>query len=704
MKGGTSSSGATSGTTGRASSVAESGAAGTAQMGAGGQPDAAAALMSAPETGAPLARNVERLIADDTVTSPLRAAVRSGNPLQRLLAAAIMFTSLFLALLLVYTAAFGSITGYLQRIVFVFAIVSLGLLVKSPGGVPWHKRRIATLIPDLVVIAVLFAGLAYVLGDYDEFALRVGFPMPADLAYGIIYLVATLEVTRRFLGWPMLIIIAVFLTQALFGEHFPSVFSAPNVRWQTLVEILFMQDQGLFGPTTAVAATYLMLFLMFGAMLVRTNAMDFFQDLSLAIMGRRPGGPAHVAVMSSALLGTASGSVVGNVAGTGSFTIPLMKRTGFKPEFAGAVEAVASSGAQIMPPVMGSAAFLMAGFLGVSYWTIVVAAIIPAALYFIAIFAQIALRARRFELGSVQGVLPRLLPVLASGGHFILAIAALVAPFFFGASPQRTALIGLCSLFVLSLLRRRTRIPLARHLDAAVDAMANNIPVGAAVAAAGILMGTVWVSGAGNLLAEFVIVAANGHLPVALVLTAVIALVLGMGLPTPAVYITVAVLIVPGLVKMGAPELASHMFAFYFGILANVTPPVALAAYAAASIARADMNRTGYQAFKLALAGFVVPFVFIYDTSLLLDGPWTGVAMATLTALAGIVLLSMAIEGWFRLPLKPIERALLGIAAICLIWSSRPMEAAGATLAVVAFALIQWRRRAQTGTSARVRS
>ncbi len=617
--------------------------------------------------------------------------MRHGTPLQRCLAAAIIFISLFLGLLLLFTAAFGTLTGYLQRIVFVFAIVSLGLLVKSARGLPWPRRGLPGLVPDLIVIAVLFAGLLHVLADYDEFARRVGFPLPQDLFYGIVYIVATLEVTRRFLGWPMLAIIAVFLTQALFGEWFPWVFNAPNVRWQTLVEILFMQDQGLFGPTTAVAATYLMIFLVFGSMLVRTHAVDFFQDLSLAIMGRRPGGPAHVAIMSSALLGTASGSVVGNVAGTGSFTIPLMKRSGFKPEFAGAVEAVASSGAQIMPPVMGSAAFLMAGFLGVSYWTIVVAAVIPALLYFTAIFAQVALRARRFELGAVTGTLPRILPVLASGGHLLLAIAALVAPFFFGASPQRTALIGVASLFVLSLLRRRTRIPLARHLDAVVDAMANNIPVGAAVAAAGVLMGTVWVSGAGNLLADFVILAAQGVLPIALVLTAVIALVLGMGLPTPAVYITVAVLIVPGLVKMGAPEVASHMFAFYFGILANVTPPVALAAYAAASIARADMNRTGYQAFKLALAGFVVPFVFIYDTSLLLDGDWLGIVLATATALAGILLLSMAVEGWLRVPLLRRERFLLGVAALCLIWSNRLAEAAGILLAIVAFGLIHLR-------------
>jgi len=333
----------------------------------------------------------------------------------------------------------------------------------------------------------------------------------------------------------------------------------------------------------------------------------------------------------------------------------------------------------------------MAGFLGINYWTIVVAAIVPAALYFIALFAQVTLRAHRDRLGAVEGVLPRVLPVLMSGGHFILAIGALVTPFFFGASPQRAALTGLAALFALSLLRPATRIPLARHLDAVIDGMANNIPVGAAVAAAGILMGTVWVSGAGNLLADFVITTSNGVLPVALVLTAIIALVLGMGLPTPAVYLTVAVLIVPGLVRMGAPELASHLFAFYFGILANVTPPVALAAYAAASIAGADLNRTGYQALKLAIAGFIVPFIFIYDTALLLDGSWDSIMIAVATAVAGVVLLAMGVEGWFRTSLNPLERIILVGAAIGLIWSDRFTEAIGLLLAAIVLVRV-WRR------------
>lgn len=630
---------------------------------------------------------------DGSTVGHMRRVVRRGTKLQRSLAAAIMFLSLALGLMLIMTAAFGSMTGYLQRIVFVFAIMSIGLIVRSPVGTPWHRRGVALLLIDLAIVVALLAGLVHVLTDYEGFARRIGFPLQIDLVFGVIYIAATLEVTRRFIGWPMIAIIILFLLQALFGEWFPAGFSAPNVRWQTLVEILFMQDQGLFGPTTAVAASYLMLFLVFGAILVTTNAVAFFQDFSLAVMGRQPGGPAHVAICSSALLGTASGSVVGNVAATGSFTIQLMKRSGFKPEYAGAVEAVASSGAQIMPPIMGSAAFLMAGFLGINYWDIVIAAIIPAALYFGALFAQVALRARRNKLGSVDGALPRLLPVLASGGHFLLAIAALVTPFFYGYSPQRAALIGIISLFALSLIRPATRRPLGRYLEAVISAMSGNIPVGAAVAAAGVLMGTVWVSGAGNMLAEFVIDTSQGILPLALILTAIIALFLGMGMPTPAVYLTVAVLIVPGLVQMGAPEIASHLFAFYFGILANVTPPVALAAYAAASIAGADLNRTGYQALRLALAGFIVPFIFIYNPGLLMSGPWWTIALAAITAAAGVLFLAMAVEGWFRTTLSWIERLGLALAALLLIWSDRLTEAAGALIAIAILAIVVVRTR-----------
>lgn len=633
-----------------------------------------------------------RLTADDAAANHLGRALARGTALHRTLAVAIVFISLFLGLLMLATAAFGSLPAQLQRIVFVCGIVSLGLLVKSARGVLWHRRGLPGLLPDLVVIAVLVAGMVHVLQDYEEFARRIGFPMQSDLVYGIVYVAATLEVTRRFLGWPILVIVAFFIVQALFGEWFPSVFQAPNVRWRTLVEILFMQDQGLFGSTTGVAASYLMLFLIFGAMLVRTNALAFFQKFSLALVGRRPGGPAHVAVMSSALLGTASGSVVGNVVGTGSFTIPMMKRAGFRPEFAGATEATASSGAQIMPPVMGSAAFLMAGFLGISYWEIVVAAIIPAILYFLGVFAQIEFRARRGNLAAAEGVMPTMREALGSGGHLLLAVAALVVPFFMGASPQRAAMTGVGTLFVLSLLHRETRVSLLTHLEAVVDAFANNIAVGAAVAAAGILVGTVWVSGAGNLLAEFVIVAAQGVLPVALVLTALIALILGMGLPTPAVYLTVAVLIVPGLIRMGAPELSSHMFAFYFGILANVTPPVALAAYAAAGVAGADLNRTGVQALKLALAGFVIPFIFIYDPSILLRGSAFETAVVAITAVAGVILLAAAVEGWLVLDLSGTQRAMLAVAALCLIWSNRAMELAGLALAAAVLIPVLLRR------------
>ena len=635
---------------------------------------------------------------------PLRRVVRGGACHHRIVAAAIIFISLFLGVLLIYTAAFGTITSYLQRIAFVCGIVSLGLLARSAGGTPWHKRGIASFLPDVVGIALLIAGMIHVFVDYEDFARRIGFPDTADLVYGIIYVVITLEVTRRFIGWAMLIIVALFSVQALFGEHFPGMFAAPDVRWQTFVEILFMQDQGLFGSTTGVAATYLMLFLIFGAVLVRTNGIAFFEDLSLALMGRRAGGPAHVSILSSALQGTTSGSVVGNVVGMGNVTIPLMIRTGFTPATAGAIEAVASSGAQIMPPVMGSAAFLMAAFLGVGYWQIVVAAVIPALLYFIAIHAQVEFRSRQMGLAATTEVLPTVAAAMRTGGHLLIAIAALIVPFFFGLSSQMAALIGLGSLFVASLLARSTRIPMAGYLESIVDAMANNVAVGAAVATAGILMGTLWVSGAGNLLADFVVYASDGRLFVALLLTAIIALVLGMGLPTPAVYLTVAVLIVPALVRMGAPELASHMFAFYFGILANVTPPVALAAYAAASIAGADLNKTGFEAMKLALAGFVVPFIFVYDPALLMAGSWTAIAMVSVTTLVAVVMLSAGVEGWFGRTIGLPTRGLMAIGVICLGWPDWRIRLVGiAIAAVVAFPWVIRRAPARAAAAGRAK-
>jgi len=636
------------------------------------------------------------VVLDDDVVPTLRQVIRDGAPLQRVVGAAIVFLSMFLAVLMLYGAVAGSITSYLQRLVFVWAIVSIGLLVRSAGGRRWHRRSIASLLPDVILIVVMTAGMAYVLGDYEEFSRRNGYPLPEDLFFGIVFLVATLEVTRRHLGWAMLLICLVFGLQALFGKHFPGMFAAPNVRWQTFVEVLFMQDQGMFGSTTAVAASYLMIFLIFGAMLVRTNGVEFFEKLSQALLGRRAGGPAHVSILSSALQGTTSGSVVGNVVGIGNVTIPLMMRSGFPPATAGAIEAVASSGGQIMPPVMGSAAFLMAGLLGVGYWTIVVAALIPALYYFIALHLQVEVFIRKQGIQASAERMPTLGEAMRSGGHLLLALIALIVPMFIGSSPQMSAFIGLVSLFVVSMLHRSTRITMVRYLESAIDAIANNVAVGAAVTTAGILMGTLWVSGAGNLLADFVVYASNGHLPIALVLTAVISLVLGMGLPTPAVYLTVAVLIVPALVRMGANELASHMFAFYFGILANVTPPVALAAYAAASIAGADLNRTGMVAMRLAISGFVIPFAFVYSPALLLKGSPLEIVQASLACGAAVVGLAIAAEGWFGVRLGWATRVLLLASTACLVWRDGMVQAVGLAILLAVLVPAWLRGRAAT--------
>jgi TRAP transporter 4TM/12TM fusion protein len=623
--------------------------------------------------------------ATDAVPS-LRRIVRSGTPRQRLVAALIIFLSMFLGVLMIFTAVFGSVTAFLQRCAFVWAILSIGLLLRSAGGRRWTERSWASLVPDLVMMLALTLGMIYVFADYEDFSRRHGYPLTEDLIIGIVYLVLALEVTRRFIGLPMLVVCILFGLQALFGKYFPGVFAAPNVRWQTFIEVLFMQDNGIFGPIAGVAASYLMIFLIFGALLVRTNGIEFFEKVSLALLGRRAGGPAHVSILSSALQGTTSGSVVGNVVGMGNVTIPLMMRTGFTPHTAGAIEAVASSGAQIMPPVMGSAAFLMAGLLGIGYWAIVVAAIIPAIVYFVALHLQVELYIRRQGIQASTEKLPTLGEAMRSGGHLMIALVALIAPLFIGASPQFSAFVGLATLFVVSLLHRSTRVRMSIYLESIVDAMTNNVAVGAAVTTAGILMGTLWVSGAGNLLADFVIQVSNGQLLVALLLTALVALVLGMGLPTPAVYLTVAVLIVPALVKMGAPEFASHMFAFYFGILANVTPPVALAAYAAASIAGADLNRTGFVALRLAISGFVVPFIFVYSPALLMDGSLAEIIQTSVAALVAVISLALAVEGWLRGRLGWLHRIAFALATVALVMPVLTVQTLGLGLFMLALA------------------
>ncbi len=624
--------------------------------------------------------------ATDAVPS-LRRVVRAGSARQRLVAGLIIFLSMFLGVLMIFTAVFGNVTAFLQRCAFVWGILSIGLLLRSAGGRRWTERGWASLVPDLFLMLALTAGMIYIFADYEDFSRRHGYPFLEDLVIGILYLIVALEVTRRFIGWSMLVVCVLFGLQALFGKYFPGVFAAPNVRWQTFIEVLFMQDNGIFGPTAGVAASYLMIFLIFGALLVRTNGIEFFEKISLALLGRRAGGPAHVSILSSALQGTTSGSVVGNVVGMGNVTIPLMMRTGFTPHTAGAIEAVASSGAQIMPPVMGSAAFLMAGLLGIGYWSIVVAAIIPAIVYFVALHLQVELYIRRQGIQASTEALPTLGEAMRSGGHLMIALLALIAPLFIGASPQFSAFVGLATLFVVSLLHRSTRVRMSLYLESVIDAMTNNVAVGAAVTTAGILMGTLWVSGAGNLLADFVIQVANGQLLVALLLTALVALVLGMGLPTPAVYLTVAVLIVPALVKMGAPEFASHMFAFYFGILANVTPPVALAAYAAASIAGADLNRTGFVALRLAISGFIVPFIFVYSPALLMDGSFAQIVQTTVAALLSVIALALAVEGWFRGRLGWGHRIAFAVATIALATPILAIQAAGLGLFTVALAI-----------------
>ncbi|MGE5253925.1 MAG: TRAP transporter permease, partial [Planctomycetaceae bacterium] len=412
--------------------------------------------------------------------------------------------------------------------------------------------------------------------------------------------------------------------------------------------------------------------------------------LAVGLMGWQAGGPAKTAVVASSMFGTISGSVVANVVGTGSVTIPLMKGIGYHKAFAGAVEACASTGGQIMPPVMGAVAFVMAEFIGVPYIKVAAAAAIPAVMYYFSVFVQVHLEARKLGLkGLPREQLPRILPVLKSGIHLFLPITVLVWILVEGMTPMKAAFWGLVLLFFLAFLRKDSR-PTPYSFFKMME-MGGRIvaPVSIACAAAGIIIGCVFTSGVGLRLSSFIIDLSRGYTFLALILTMVVCTILGMGLTTTAVYVTVAALVIPTLIKMGIHPMAAHMFALYYGCLSAITPPVAIGAYAAAGLADANPMRTGFTAWRLGIAGFIVPFMFVYAPEILLEGGWMSTLSTSLTALIGIFCLGSCVEGWMFKEENLIQRVILLAAAILLIKPGLWTDLAGLVLLAV---VILWQK------------
>jgi TRAP transporter 4TM/12TM fusion protein len=493
----------------------------------------------------------------------------------------------------------------------------------------------------------------------------------------------------------MPILAVFFIVYAFYGRSFPGMLAHRGFDLERISAVLYLTTEGISGLPLQVSATYVAAFVIFAAFLDVSGAGRFFIDWSNALVGWVRGGPAKVAVIASALMGTISGSAVANVVSTGPFTIPLMKHVGLRPAFAGGVEAAASSGGQIMPPVMGAAAFIMVEILGVPYTEIVTAAILPAILYFIGILVMIDLEVSRLGIkGLDRSELGAASQIFLAKGHLALPLVALLFLLFYvDYTPTTSAFFATCAVIVSCYLRRSTWLPLREILEGLRRGGMGLLEVAAVCACAGIVIGVMMLTGLGLRLSAIMIDVSGGSLGVLLVLTAVVALILGMGLPSSAVYVVLATLIAPAMVKLGVDPIAAHLFVFYFGVLGNVTPPVAIAAYAAAALAGANATATGIAAFRLALAGFLLPFIWIYSPSLILKGELLEVVGTTVSAIIGIVALSGALQGYlWQLPLSTIARILLLGASIALIVPGWQTDAVGLTLIAVTVFLSRYSR------------
>ncbi len=545
---------------------------------------------------------------------------------------------------------------------------------------------------DFALLALGAAPILYLFFYYEYIVTRIFYIddlFTADIVFGVILTAVVLEGTRRVIGWALPITALAFLIYGLF---------IAKLEWMRLLDQLFMTTEGIFGIPLSVSASYVLIFVLFGAFMERTGTGQLFMDFAMSLTGHTAGGPGKVSVMSSSLFGTISGSAVANVMVDGPIAIPLMKRSGFPPHFAAGVEATASTGGQIMPPIMGAAAFVMAEFLAVGYGQVIIWALLPAVLYYVACFAAVHFEAKRRGLvGLPRAELPRFGQVMRDRGHLFLPVIIILVVMYSGYSAPLAALCGTAACFPAAALRKTTReaVTLRNILDAMVEGARNAVPVALACACAGIVIGVVTLSGLGIVFTQFVATLAADMLVIALILTMLAGIVLGMGMPTTPAYIIMTALLVPAIIKLGVIPPAAHLFALYFAVLSAITPPVALAVFAAAGIAKADLWASGWAAVKIGAAGFIVPFMFVFQPALLMIGSWPEIIGAFGTAACGVLLFAGGLHGYFITAAGYWQRVLLCAGGLLLIEPNVATDAAGAVLAAIVI-LTQWYERRQS--------
>jgi TRAP transporter 4TM/12TM fusion protein len=557
-----------------------------------------------------------------------------------------------------YTAAFGLLESWKHRMIHLMLILVLVFLSQMVKDFKKEKLiRAASMVLMLVLWAAL---LVYVAIDYEQIILRMGIPNMYDKIFGTILIILVMVASYRKMGLAITSLGGLFMVYALFGNIFPGDLYHRGMSYGRFIDFLFNQTIGILGVPIKVAAEYVIMFIIFGAFLTKSGAGEFFIRLSFALTGRYWGGPAKAAVVASALMATINGSGVGNAVATGSITIPLMKKVGYKPHFAAAVEAAASNGGMIMPPVMASVAFLIAEFTKTPYSQIMLHGLIPASLYFFAVILMVHFEAKKTDLSPLpEDQIPDLKVVLASGWYFFVPILILGYMLFKGFSPMMAASMGIMIMVILSYVKKETRMGIKEILAALEEGSTNTIAVSVACAVAGIIVGVITGTGLGVKFSSMILSLAGDSMFMVLFLTMISSIIMGMGMTAAAVYVIVSALTVPALITMGVPMMPAHFFVYYYGISSAITPPVALAAYGAAGIAGADNNKTALTAMRLAIVTFVIPFAFVYNPELLAIGSIPDVLVTVVFAMVGVLALSAGIAKWLLQSMSQLERLLL---------------------------------------------
>lgn len=592
----------------------------------------------------------------------------------------------------IYTGIFGVLPSQLQRSIHLTFVLVLGYLL-YPSLKRMPRDRFHWFDIGLAILGG-FVGLYWVF-NYNGLMMRAGSQTPLDIAVGGIAILLVLEGARRIVGVPIATIAGLCVLYAKFGAYMPGFLNHRGYSVERIISHMYYTTEGIIGIPLGVSATFIFLFILFGAFLDKTGISKFFIDLANSLAGWAAGGPAKVAVLTSALQGTVSGSSVANTVCTGSFTIPLMKKLGYKPEFAGAVEAAASTGGQIMPPIMGAAAFLMAEFIGVPYIDIVKAGVVPALLYFTGIWIVVHLEAKKVGMrGLSKDELPNFKEVALKQGYMILPLLAIIFFLVNGSTPIKAAMYGLILTILTSFVKKATRMSLKDFLEALETGARNAIGVAIACACAGMIVGTITLTGLGLKVGNGLVGVAGGNLLLTLFFTMITSLILGMGAPTTANYIITSTIAAPAIVLLGVHPLAAHMFTFYFGIVADVTPPVALAAFAGAAIAKADPIKTGINASKLAIAAFIIPYMFIYNPALLMiDTNAVELLQIIFTSIIGMVGIGAALEGFLITRTTVFERIMFLAAGLMLIHPGAMTDVIGLGLMVAGFIIQRVRQK-----------